>query len=198
VNPVARRVWLVRHGSTDWTGRRWCGTTDLPLSREGRAEAEALAAELSTRVPFGTELVSSPLRRALETAASVAAVLGSPARVDGRLREVDFGEVEGLDWAGIEASVPAIAQALETGVRSIDWPGGESSAQVAARATEVWQEVEERGLDLVLVSHAGLMHALLQLATGTPYQLGIRPARAIELRWRPDLRHRDGAWAIAT
>ena len=43
---MSRRVWLVRHASTDWTGQRWCGTTDLPLNEQGLAEAEQLATRL--------------------------------------------------------------------------------------------------------------------------------------------------------
>lgn len=44
-------VWLVRHASTAWSGQRWCGRTDLPLSQAGREEAERLAGRLAEVLP---------------------------------------------------------------------------------------------------------------------------------------------------
>jgi broad specificity phosphatase PhoE len=190
---MRRRVWLIRHGSTDWTGHRWCGTTDLPLNRQGQAEADALAEALAHRVATGTEVVSSPLRRALETADRLAPAIGSAAGIDGRLREVDFGDVEGLDWTELEARDPVIAQEIVAGARVIDWPGGESGREVTARAADLWREVEDRADDLVLVAHAGILRALLDQAVGgASGPLEIRPATVIELE------RRDGSWAIAS
>ena len=61
------RVWLVRHASTDWSGKRWCGRTDLRLSAEGAVEAEALAIKLAAELPANVVIVSSPARRARDT-----------------------------------------------------------------------------------------------------------------------------------
>ncbi|MGH9010824.1 MAG: histidine phosphatase family protein, partial [Acidimicrobiia bacterium] len=65
VSPL--RVFLVRHGQTDWSvTRQYTGRTDLPLNDEGRRQAERLGARLA-RERFALVLVS-PLKRALETA----------------------------------------------------------------------------------------------------------------------------------
>ena len=185
-------MWLVRHGSTDWSGQRWCGRTDLPLNGRGRAEADALAGVLAGPLSPGTVLMSSPLRRALETAHRLAAVTGSTAIVDGRLREVDFGDLEGLGWSELEAREPDIAKAIATGTTSIDWPGGETGREVAARVGDLWQEVESESDDVVLVSHGGAIREMLRQALMTETaSLEIRPAAIIRLE------PRQGAWVRA-
>jgi ribonuclease H / adenosylcobalamin/alpha-ribazole phosphatase len=191
---MTRRVWLVRHASTDWTGRRWCGTTDLALNRQGRVEAEMLAASVAARLAPGVDIVSSPLRRAIETADRVASATGSLARIDGRLREVDFGDAEGLDWSELDARHPDLAQAVAARDAWIDWPGGESAADVRSRAQAVWRDISARRDGVVLVTHGGFIRALLARAlAGPPAQVDLElgPASVVELA------RRDGTWAIA-
>ena len=91
------RLVLVRHGSTEHSAsRRFSGRNDLPLAAAGRAEAAALA-----RRPWGdvAAVVSSPLRRARQTAAAIAGPLGLAVSVDEDLAELDFGVFEGLTFA---------------------------------------------------------------------------------------------------
>jgi probable phosphoglycerate mutase len=179
---MSRRVWLVRHGSTDWTGQRWCGTTDLPLNELGRAEVESLVSDLALRIDTDVEVISSPLRRALETADRLTATIGIAAAIDGRLREVDFGDIEGLDWAELEARDPGIARAVASGTTAIDWPGGETSAEVRSRVAGLWRDMVPRAAGLVLVSHAGVIRELLRQTVGvSAASLPIRPASVIEL-----------------
>ena len=188
---MSRRVWLIRHASTDWTGRRWCGSTDLGLNRQGRIEADRLAVAVADRIAPGTEVVSSPLRRALETAHRLAAATGSVARIDGRLREVDFGDAEGLDWAELGDRLPDVARAVSAGERAFDWPGGESAGQVRARAAGIWRELAVGPAEIVLVSHGGFLRTLLGVAVGDSLQApALGPASVMELT------RRHGAWAI--
>ena len=98
--PVVTTVThLLRHGQTEHTPeRRFSGRNDLPLSRTGRAEAEAAAARVAE---LGIEvIVASPLRRTRETAEIVAATLGLPVEFDDDLVELDFGDIEGLTFDG--------------------------------------------------------------------------------------------------
>jgi broad specificity phosphatase PhoE len=188
---MRRRVWLARHASTDWTGRRWCGTIDLPLNDAGRAEAESLALALGARVPPGTPLVSSPLRRALETAERLAPAIASTVSIDASLREVDFGDVEGLDWTAVEALDPSVAQAIASGATAIDWPGGESILEVRARAAALWHDVASGAGDVVIVSHGAFIRAVLGEAVHAESAAPLlRPAAAIELAGR------DGTWSV--
>jgi probable phosphoglycerate mutase len=120
-------LWLARHGATAWTlTGRHTGRTDLPLSEEGRRQArEELAPKLAA-TEFALVL-SSPLQRALETAR----LAGFEPEIDDRLREMDYGEYEGLTTAEIRSERP-------------DWdlwtdgnPGGETAEDVGARMDEL-------------------------------------------------------------
>src|SRR5260221_663027 len=89
--PMIDRIWLVRHASTDWSGKRWCGRTDLPLSAEGMAEAEELAIWLAARLPADVVVVSSPARRARDTAEPIERLPHLRTNVGGGRGGVDVG-----------------------------------------------------------------------------------------------------------
>ncbi|MBI3763708.1 MAG: histidine phosphatase family protein, partial [Chloroflexi bacterium] len=99
------RLWLIRHGETDWNVEgRWQGQTDPPLNESGRAQAEALAAQLAgIRIEA---IYSSDLQRAHTTARIIARGLGLPVRLDARWREIDQGEWEGLLVTEVAARYP--------------------------------------------------------------------------------------------
>ena len=92
-------VYLARHGESDWNAAdRFQGHSDRPLTARGRLQAEALAVEIAEIATLAA-IYSSPLRRALDTAAAVGAVTGlEPVALEG-LREVDVGA-----WAGLSRS----------------------------------------------------------------------------------------------
>jgi probable phosphoglycerate mutase len=175
-------VWLVRHGSTEWTDHRWCGRSDPPLTPDGLAAAKVLAAELAAVVPSGAIVVASPLRRSLATADAVAVALGTRVRVDPDLVEVDFGEVDGLTWEELEHAHPALAASVLAGIDR-DWPGGEEAAQVAARAGMAAERIRAlaRSSAVVVVSHGGLLNALAR-SMGTIVPEGrFEPASAMRI-----------------
>ncbi len=116
-------LWLVRHGSTAWTGRRWCGTTDLPLDATGRRQAASLARALAGMLAVPVTLIASPQARAIQTAEKVAKSLRCDYRVDPRLREIDFGVAEGLSWDELERDLPGVAVEILGGATVIGWPG---------------------------------------------------------------------------
>jgi probable phosphoglycerate mutase len=96
-------VW--RHGNTDWNaGGRVQGQTDVPLNELGRRQA-AEAAELLVRLRPDT-IVTSDLRRAADTAATLAALTGLPVRPDERLRERYFGPWQGKLMTEVAAEYP--------------------------------------------------------------------------------------------
>jgi len=173
-------LWLVRHAATTWTGVRWCGRADPPLSAAGIADARRLARDLAERLTPGATVLSSPARRARRTAAEIAPALGSAVTIDDRLVEVDVGRLEGLTWDEVLEREPATARAIEAGT-DVDWPGGESAADVAARAADVAAAIERaRGGSLVVVSHGVFLHALarhLGATDATP----LGPAGALRL-----------------
>jgi broad specificity phosphatase PhoE len=122
---------LTRHGTTTvGDGIMLGGQLDVSLSDQGRREAEALAGRLTgVRID---RIISSPMARALETAQVIAR--GRPVEVDDRLRELDYGRWEGLDYAEIDARDPELRARWEEDPASTCSPGGECGNDVAERA----------------------------------------------------------------
>jgi broad specificity phosphatase PhoE len=188
---MSDRVWLVRHAATRWSGRRWCGRTDLPLTPAGRAQAAALAARLATHLPGDVIVVSSPARRAVQTAERIAAAADHGVEIMDELHEVDFGEAEGRTWPELERHLPVLAAVIAAGATEIDWPGGERSADLRARVVAVRRRMESGAAPLVLVTHGGVIRALLTaLGADAPERDHVEPATALELGLG------DGAWAV--
>lgn len=158
---VRHPILLVRHASTAWTGRRWCGRADPPLNAAGRREAAELATVLATELSTSTVLRSSPARRARSTAAAVAAA-GLRVDIDHDLVEVDMGAADGLTWAEIERRHPDVAAAILAG-DPVDWPGGESHIALATRVARAASRITAiaRERPVVIVSHGWVLDRLL-------------------------------------
>jgi ribonuclease H / adenosylcobalamin/alpha-ribazole phosphatase len=157
---------LLRHGQTEHTPeRRFSGRNDLPLSRTGRAEAEAIAVRAKE---LGIEVVvASPLRRTRETAEIVAAALGLPVQFDDDLVELDFGDLEGLTFDEAAAKHPLAARRFGSDV-TVRAPGGESVADVSARVSRARRRVlsEHAGRTVLVVSHVTPIKLLLAAGMG--------------------------------
>ena len=164
------RLYVVRHARTAWTGRRYCGRTDVLLTRAGRADATALASRLAS-VASGAMVRTSPLRRAVETAELIAH--GGPFWVQ-RLREIDFGAAEGLSFAELARRWPDLGATLASGGVPPAWPEGESWTDCRARATAIREELRDREGDTILVTHAFVARALLE---GTSVAIDLAPAQ---------------------
>ena len=172
LEPARRRghpILLVRHAPTAWTGVRWCGRADPPLTAAGRRAAAGLvatvSAELATADPppgaAAPALVVSPARRTRQTAEPLERELGWRALVDPDLLEVDVGVAEGLTWTELEARHPAIAAAIGRG-EAPDWPGGETRAAVAERARRAARRIATAaGVGpVIVVAHGAILAAV--------------------------------------
>jgi broad specificity phosphatase PhoE len=169
-------VVLTRHGSTPRSDpEQHLGQgIDIGLSAEGEAAANALAARLEG-VAFD-RIISSPLRRAVETAEILAA--GPAVETDARLAEMDYGEWEGLTYAQIEARDLERRRRWEADPAAEHCPGGESGDEVAARGRSLLADAVERAGSgahradaagrILVVAHATLNRILLCVALGVP------------------------------
>lgn len=154
-------IILVRHAATSWSGVRYCGITDPPLSPTGLADARRLAVSLSRDLPADVRVVSSPSRRAVATATAIVEAAHLPGvELDARWREADVGIAEGRTFDELSAIAPDVAAALARGDLEIDWPGGETHSSLAARVADAWADLVAVGRPAVVVTHAGpFMHA---------------------------------------
>ncbi|MGO1591569.1 MAG: histidine phosphatase family protein [Ancrocorticia sp.] len=101
----ARRVILWRHGQTDLNvQQRIQGSQDFPLNDVGRAQAARIAPEIAAMAP--DRIISSPLSRAADTAQQVVELVGVPMEWDGRLRERNYGQWEGMTREQIQERDP--------------------------------------------------------------------------------------------
>jgi probable phosphoglycerate mutase len=160
---------LVRHGETDWNReRRWQGHADTPLNETGREQARALARALNGEAIAA--VYSSDLRRARETAEIVADGRGLPVLVDRRLREIDFGEWEGLRTVEIHERYPEFMAAWPP-TDGRPFPGGETYGAMGARVVAALGEIARRhpDEDVVVVLHGGPILGALAHAAGIPY-----------------------------
>ena len=169
---------LVRHGATRWTGDRYCGRSDPWLTADGRTAIASMADELAHVVEPGIRVVTSPARRARQSAAWIARAVDGHVDVDDRWRETDFGAAEGLTWARLERRFPAIATAIATG-HLVDWPDGERATDLRGRVLDAWADLVERDEPVIVVSHGGPLRII---AARHPAP---EPARWLRLPLRP-------------
>ncbi|MFE9923398.1 histidine phosphatase family protein [Streptomyces sp. NPDC005774] len=158
---------LARHGETEWSrSGRHTGRSDLSLTRDGEAQARALAPLFEGR--SFTLVLTSPLARARRTAelAGLADVLPEP-----DLREWDYGGYEGVTTADIRRTRPDWDLWSDGVPPGPEFPG-ESPGQVGERADRVLAAVAgalDAG-DVLLVAHGHLLRVL------TARRLGLPPA----------------------
>ena len=159
-----RRLVLLRHGQTDYNvAGRMQGHIDSMLTETGVAQAAAVAPEIARIAP--DRLISSDLRRAVDTADVVGAACGLPVKFDSRLRETHLGEWQGRTVPEIEEGWPGAIAAWRSDPA---WrpPGGESRIDVVRRAQPVVDELDEEyasapDATVVLVAHGGLIGGLV-------------------------------------
>jgi ribonuclease H / adenosylcobalamin/alpha-ribazole phosphatase len=189
-NPAAdpTTTVLLRHGDTRLSPEhRFSGQRDLPLSAAGTRQAQAAACRLANGVPIDV-VVSSPLQRAVATAAIAARKLGLTAVIDDDLRETDFGDWDGFTLAEIQERWPAAAAAWRHDPEHAP-PGGESFADTAHRVNRACDRVlqDHAGQTVLVVSHITPIKILLCRALGAPlsalYRLYLGSACINEIQW---------------
>jgi broad specificity phosphatase PhoE len=200
-------VVLTRHGLTTRShpeqhlGQR----INVALAAEGRSQAEALADRLE---PVSlARIISSPLRRAHQTAEIIAArrpaVAGEPVESDERLLEMHYGAWEGLTYEEIDQRWRAERREWETDPARNACPGGESGNDVAARVRSLLRELLAGGAPaapILLVGHSTTNRILVCVALGIPireYRRRIVQGQAnlTALEWAAGARV-DGARAL--
>ena len=166
---------FIRHGPTDWNeAGRIQGRRDIPLSSGARA---ALSAR---RVPggfgAGCRWVSSPLRRARETARALGA---EEIEIEPRITEMDWGEWEGTSLPALREALGEAMRANEARGLDFETPAGDSPRRVQARLRPWLAEIAEERRPVVAVSHKGVGRALLALAIGWD----MKAKAPVRLRW---------------
>jgi broad specificity phosphatase PhoE len=154
---------LVRHGQTAANASGLLlGRLDVELDERGREQAARLAAVVGRP---GVRVVSSPLRRARDTAAAIAASAGTTVEVDERWVEIDYGSHDGTPLS----EVPAQLWARWREDPDFAPEGGESLAAVGRRVAAACEALAPGAAagDVVVVSHVSPIKAAVVWALGT-------------------------------
>ena len=158
-----KRIWLIRHGETEWSlSGQHTGKTEIPLLEVGERRAVATGRELAGK-QFALVL-TSPRVRARETA-RLAGYAGV-AQIDNNLQEWDYGVYEGITTADIRKHTPGWL------VWDGPVPDGESIEQVAARADQVIARASEIDGDVALFAHGHILRVLAARWLGLPAKAG--------------------------
>ena len=178
---------FLRHGQTDWNLEgRFQGLADTPLNATGLAQA-ANAAEILANHPVD-RIVSSPLIRALKTAAVVSERIGVPIDIDTGLSERGFGSLEGQVVRDVKREIgisPNVPMAAHLPPDAEQWPDTVARTEAAIGAWLTSRPTER----ILFVAHHGLFAALTEILVG-----GRREGE----NGKPYAFNRDGtAWSVA-
>ena len=167
---MSAAIVLIRHGETLWSkSGQHTGLTDIPLTSEGRAQARAMAARMSTRA-FGLVL-TSPLSRATETAQ----LAGLDPHIDPDLLEWDYGAGEGRTTADIRLELQDPTWVVWDHPVPAGATPGEQPEEVASRAHRVIRRCQPflaNGDSVALVAHGHFLRILTATWLGLPAVAG--------------------------
>lgn len=159
---MSTTLLLARHGQSIWHAEnRYAGVSDIGLTDEGRAQAEALGRWAAVHRPDA--IWTSPLSRAIATADPACRALGVAPRREPDLRECDFGVVEGRTLAEFAAEVPDAAEAYRADPVAYPFPDAEDPTAAAARGTQALRRIAAAhpGERVLVVAHNTLLRLVL-------------------------------------
>jgi broad specificity phosphatase PhoE len=160
---------FIRHAETDLAGR-FCGHSNPPVNERGFRQIEELLDTL--RSEHIDALYASDLSRSLTTADAIGRTFGLPSIAVPELREIDFGEWEGLSWVEIESRDRAYARRWSDAHPNLPAPGGESfdafQSRVLTQVKYLLAAASQRCT--AVVTHAGVMRVVLRSLCGLDEQ----------------------------
>lgn len=155
-----KTVIFVRHGETEMAGR-FCGHSDPDLNQAGRLQVAHVTEEVAN---LGIQRIySSDLLRTSRTAAAICERVGLEVELTRDLREMNFGQWEGLSWEEIEERFPQVASKWMAEFPLWTAPGGEEYAAFTARVDAAIMPLLLGPQDetIAVVTHRGVMNYAL-------------------------------------
>ena len=185
------RIIAIRHGETSWNvDTRIQGHLDIPLSANGRWQAERLAAALKGESLAA--IYASDLTRAWETAQYLGRAQGLAVIKEMGLRERGFGDFQGKTFAEIEALLPEQSQRWRKRDPEFSPHGGESLMTLRSRVISAIERLAalHPGEQIAVVGHGGVMDVLYRAATRleiqAPRTWALGNAAINRLLWSPE------------
>lgn len=160
---------VIRHGETVFNAEnRFQGHCDSPLSETGRVQVASLGRRMA-KMKFDA-LISSDLGRARETASIIATHTGHAVKTDSRLRERNYGVLEGLTVPEIKAAYSEVLERFNANDPDYIIPDGESHRQHYERNMAAIEDLRtgKSGSRIALVGHGGVLDSLFRYVSGLP------------------------------
>ena len=160
-------IILVRHGQTIWNkGGRYQGHTDVPLSSIGIEQTYKLQQKLASQKIDA--FYASDLQRAYETGRIIAEPHNKNVKVLKELRELNFGQWEGLAYEEVMEKYPVFAQKFYQNPSLVCIPEGESCASLMDRCYKVLLNIVQKHPQqcVLIASHGGTIRAMIIAAMG--------------------------------
>ena len=164
------KIYLIRHGETNSNlGHKFQGRIDMPLNGNGLQQARKMAKYMADKKIDA--IYSSSMLRARMTAAELAMVKNLPYRNLDSLREISFGDWEGLEYSEISRRWPKEMDAFLN--RPAEWvpPNGESFPEAEKRCVAAFEQIFDEcghGKNIAIVSHGGIVRLQLCMVLGIP------------------------------
>ncbi|KUK82961.1 MAG: Fructose-2,6-bisphosphatase [Pelotomaculum thermopropionicum] len=155
-------IYLIRHGETEWNAlMKYQGQTDVPLSDNGRRQAELISKRLASERIQG--IYASDLIRAYETANIISAHHDLRVKTVPNLRELNFGAWEGLTQKELKETFANEIRQWWKNPLSTRIPGGESLNEMVERSVKVIKNLVEKhaGENVVVVTHGGVIRSIV-------------------------------------
>ncbi len=165
-------LYMVRHGQTAASREnRFSGSSDPPLTAAGEAMAQEFARAYATL--NWDAIYSSPMLRARQTADALGRLTGVQVAIEDGLKEMDYGEWEGLKHDDVKVRWPKAFEYWAADVASRGTPGGETAFHVAARAMRVVEAIRSRHQrgNVMLVSHKATLRVITCALLGLDVRL---------------------------
>jgi broad specificity phosphatase PhoE len=156
------KLLLVRHGETALnSSQRFWGKTDVGLGPQGLQQAERLRDRLANeKIDFA---YSSQLKRTVTTAETVVSIHNIKVVQCPQLNEIDFGDMEGLDFNEINNIYPEVARMWKEHTPGLRYPNGESLFEMEERVREFRTVLAGRpdSETILIVAHSGILRTLI-------------------------------------
>jgi alpha-ribazole phosphatase len=158
---MAQKLLLLRHGDIGKQYQdRYIGSTDASMSLLGHQQVRSVRALLDTEGPC--RCISSPMARCRETAAAVMETADMDFTVDPDLREIDFGQWEGMAFGEIQKAFPGEISKWAEFNADFAFPGGDKIGDFQERIVGVAERLVGNPADTILVcTHGGVIRLLI-------------------------------------
>lgn len=165
------KLFLVRHGETDWNLKgKIQGSTDIELNETGIKQAYELSNKMLEKNYKFSKIYSSPQKRALQTAKILSENTDIECIVVDKLKEMNLGKWEGLAWSEVRENYPLEYKEWFVKRRYTKTPNGESYEEMLERVLDsLYKIIDDNSDNIVIVTHSAVIMSLQCYITNTDF-----------------------------